>query len=254
MTVSVRRRVSAVAIGAVVIAIAALVRARARTLPVFAHRGFAADAPENTVPAVRRAAARADGIEVDVRRSASGELVCIHDPDLERLTGNPTPVGETDWTELRTVEVGDGATIPRLEDVLAVVPQERLLNVELKERGLAGDVLAVVADRDRVLLSSFDPAVLAEVRAADGGEAVALAYVTRSPRGACEIADRFDCVAVHPRADLPFRSAIVPRAHRRGLTVNAWTADTRLETLLLALVGVDGVFADSRRCLERSRR
>lgn len=233
--------------------LAALARIRAGSLTVFAHRGFAADAPENTVPAVRAAVDRADGVEVDVRRSASGELVCIHDPDLERLAGDPRPVDEVDWAELRGIEVGDGATVPRLQDVLDAVPDDTLLNVELKEHGLAADALAAVAGRDRVLFSAFDPAVLREVRAVDGRE-VALAYVTRSARGACTVADRFDCVAVHPRADLLFRSAIVPWAHRRGLAVNAWTVDSRLGTLLLALAGADGVFADSKRCLGRSRR
>lgn len=235
------------------VGLAALARVRADSLTVFAHRGFAAEAPENTVQAVREASERADGVEVDVRRSGSGDLVCIHDPDLERFTGDPTPVDETDWATLRNVEVGDGATVPRLEDVLDAVPDDIWLNVELKERGLAADVLAV-ADRDRILLSAFDPAVIREVRATEGGGEIPLAYVTRSARGACTVADRFDCVAVHPRADLLVRSAIVPRARRRGLAVNAWTVDSRLETLLIALAGADGVFADSARCLGQSRR
>ncbi|WP_114576174.1 glycerophosphodiester phosphodiesterase [Saliphagus sp. LR7] len=249
-----KRATDALVAGVLAAGLAVLAGIRARSLTTFAHRGFAADAPENTVPAVRGAADRADGVEIDVRRCASGELVCVHDADVERFTGDPIPVGETEWTALREIEVGDGATVPRLEDVLDAVPDDVLLNVELKERGLAADALAAVAGRERVLLSAFDPEVLEEVRAADGGDEVALAYVTRSSRGTCSVADRFDCVAVHPRADLPFRSAIVPRAHRRGLAVNAWTVDSRLEMLALALVGVDGVFADSARCLGRSRR
>lgn len=248
------RTIDALVAGALAVGLAVLARIRAASLTTFAHRGFAADEPENTVRAVRTAADRADGIEIDVRRCGSGELVCIHDPDLERFTGDPTPVGEVDWAELGDVEVGDGATVPRLEDVLDAVPDDVLLNVELKERGLAADALDAVAGRDRVLFSAFDPAVLREVRAADGGGEVPLAYVTRSARGPCGVADRFDCVAVHPRVDLLVRSAIVPRAHRRGLAVNAWTVESGLETLLVALAGADGVFADSRRCPDRSRR
>lgn len=248
-----KRAICALVAGVLAAGLAVLAGIRAKSLTTFAHRGFAADAPENTVPAVRGAADRADGIEIDVRRCGSGELVCLHDPDVERFTGDSTPVGDIAWATLRKVEVGDGATVPRLEDVLDAVPGDVLLNIELKERGLAADALAV-AGRDRVLFSAFDPAVLREVRATEGGGEIPLAYVTRSARGACAIADRFDCVAIHPRADLLFRSAIVPRAHRRGLSVNAWTVDTRLETLALALAGADGVFADSARCLARSRR
>lgn len=218
---------------------------RARDVTVFAHRGFAGEAPENTIDAVGRAAARADAVEVDVRRCGSGELVCVHDETLERFTGVPTRVEETNWETLREVEVGPDATVPRLEDVLSTLDahEDVLLNVELKERGLADDLLTHLERYDgEVLVSSFDRDALAAVRARD--DSLPLAYVFRSPRGAFAVAEDLECVAVHPRADLCARTLVVPRAHRRGLTVNAWTADSRLETVLLAFLGVDGVFVD----------
>lgn len=217
-------------------------------MTLFAHRGFASEVPENTVEAVQFATSRADGVEIDVRRCGSGELVCVHDDSLERLTGVDRRVDETDWETLRELEVADGATIARFEDLLAVVPDDVLLNVELKERGLADDLLEALEGHDgEVLVSSFDADALAEVRARD--ETVPLAYVFRtaspSARAVLETAADLDCVAVHPRVDLCFRTAIVPRAHRRGLAVNAWTIDSRLEAALVAVTGVDGVFVDS---------
>ncbi|WP_276254335.1 glycerophosphodiester phosphodiesterase [Halomontanus rarus] len=220
-----------------------------RSLTIFAHRGFASEVSENTVEGVRFAASRADAVEIDVRRCGSGELVCVHDEALERLTGVDRRVDETDWETLRDLEVAaDGATIPRFEELLAVVPDDVLLNVELKERGLAADLLEALEDHDgEVVLSSFDRETLAEVRSRD--RTIPLAYVFRtaspSARAALETAAELGCVAVHPRTDLCFRTAVVPRAHRRGLAVNAWTVDSRFEAALVALTGVDGVFADS---------
>ncbi|MCU4739867.1 glycerophosphodiester phosphodiesterase [Natronoglomus mannanivorans] len=240
------------AFGAVALAVLALAvahaRSRLRSRTIFAHRGFANEVPENTVEGVRFAASRADAVEIDVRRCGSGELVCVHDETLERLTGADRRVDETGWETLRELEVADGATVARFEDLLCVVPGDVLLNVELKERGLAADVLEALEDHDgEVLLSSFDADALAEVRARD--EAIPLAYVFRtttpSARAPLETAAALDCVAVHPRADLCFRTVIVPRAHRHGLAVNAWTVDSRLEAALVALVGADGVFVDS---------
>lgn len=218
-----------------------------RGLDVIAHRGFASEAPENTVEAVGQAVERADAVEVDVRRCGSGELVCVHDETLERVAGVPVTVSETDWETLRDLEVrvgpGSSATIPRLEDVLAVVPPDVLVNVELKERGLAADVLATVDDHDgEVLLSSFDADALAAVREHDS--AVPLALICRSTRGAVSTAADLECDAIHPRSDLVFRSRLVPRAHRRDISVNAWTIRTGLEARFLALAGVDGVITD----------
>src|SRR5258708_34834961 len=57
---------------------------------VVGHRGASARAPENSVEAFARARAdRADGVELDVLRCGTGEVVVFHDDDLARLGGRP---------------------------------------------------------------------------------------------------------------------------------------------------------------------
>ncbi|PSQ38237.1 hypothetical protein BRD13_07380 [Halobacteriales archaeon SW_5_70_135] len=63
-------------------------------MELIAHRGFAARHPENTLRAARSAAERADWVEVDVRRSADGEPVVIHDATVDRATDATGPVGD----------------------------------------------------------------------------------------------------------------------------------------------------------------
>src|SRR5512138_1115210 len=64
-------------------------RAEGRPL-VLGHRGASADAPENTLAAFRLAMAQgADGVELDVWRCATGEVVVVHDEDLTRVAGAP---------------------------------------------------------------------------------------------------------------------------------------------------------------------
>src|SRR6476620_1340205 len=74
---------------------------------VVAHRGSSAAVAEHTVGAYRRAIAEgADALECDVRLSADGELVCLHDRTLERTGGSTGIVGAMSLAELRAVDWG----------------------------------------------------------------------------------------------------------------------------------------------------
>jgi glycerophosphoryl diester phosphodiesterase len=125
-------------------------RARAAGRPlVFAHRGGAQIAPENTLAAFERAhALGVDGFELDVRLSRDGEVMVIHDADVDRTTNGSGKVSAMSSAELRALDAGcrfkgahggpasadgaDGDTrVPFLRDVLARFPDEMLI-IELK--------------------------------------------------------------------------------------------------------------------------
>ena len=116
-------------------------RAEGRPL-VLGHRGASADAPENTLAAFRLARAQgADGVELDVWRCASGEVVVFHDEDTARISGVPLRVPDAPFPALRALDVGAhrgerfrGERIPRLEEVFEALPGA-VVNVELKSRG-----------------------------------------------------------------------------------------------------------------------
>lgn len=212
---------------------------------VIAHRGFAAEAPENTIAAVRRAGELADVVEIDVRRCASGELVVVHDATVDRVTDGSGAVREMTLSELQALDVrGSDESIPRLETAVDAVPPDVSVNLELKETGLAADALAVVADAPNdVVLSSFVRTALREVRDAD--PTVPTAFITsrlrdRPVRTALEL----DCEYVHPNYRLCFYSRLVSRAHEAGLGVNVWTVNRAWLARLLARRGVDGVATD----------
>lgn len=113
-----------------------------RTPPlVVAHRGGAALSPENTLAACRRALAEGvDAIEVDVRLSADGVPVVLHDATLERTTngrGRLSAYCGSDLARLDATAHWRGAPVPpepppRLDTVVAVVGQHAALHVELK--------------------------------------------------------------------------------------------------------------------------
>lgn len=209
-----------------------------------AHRGFAAVNPENTVTAVRAAGARADTVEVDVRRCTSGEVVVCHDPTVDRVTDGAGAVADLDLAALQALEVqASGEGIPPLRAVVEAVPPGVDLNIELKEAGLARAVLDACDACDRTpLLSSFDPGHLA---AAAAGGADRLAVLAAEDGDALlATAQRLDGEAIHPAADRVTRD-FVDRAHSAGLAVNAWTVRSRATAARLDACGVDGCIADA---------
>lgn len=227
---------------------------------VIGHRSCPAYGPENTVRAVETAAPYVDAIEVDVRRCGSGELVAFHDATLDRLTDADGRVDETDWEVLRSLGVdGTDEPIPRFEELLASVPADVAVNVELKETGLADEVAAACADAPNdCFVSSFLPAALDETRAASAGELPTALLFGLDAEGfgdeewaaAFERAAARDCEYLHPRHSI-LDADRVAAAHDRGFAVNAWTVPDAPTVVSLREMGVDGVIVDDWEIAER---
>jgi glycerophosphoryl diester phosphodiesterase len=130
---------------------------------VLGHRGYRARFPENTLLAFREAlAAGADGIECDLQKSADGRYVIIHDPSTDRVTGSRLDVGRSTSMELRALDAGRGERLPFVEEMLAALPRDAYLDLELKEETLLpedADRIAEILDahmpRERLMISSF---------------------------------------------------------------------------------------------------
>ncbi|WP_226006278.1 glycerophosphodiester phosphodiesterase [Natrinema salinisoli] len=214
---------------------------------LIAHRGFAASAPENTIGAVRTAAEHADGVEVDVRRCGSGELVVVHDETIDRVTDGSGAVAETSLSELadRTV-LESGESIPTLTRLLEAAPPSVGITLELKEPGIAADVLDTLDDvavDNRVLTTSFLPAELRTIRDGDPSQPIGL-LVSRRLETPVTTAIELDCDVLGANWWRCLATGIVPRATEMGLEVHAWTVERRSIAALLARRGVDGVVAD----------
>jgi len=225
---------------------------------VLGHRGASADAPENTLAAFRLAMEQgADGVELDVRRCATGEVVVFHDEDVQRIAGVPLRVAEVPWAALRGLDAGGwkgerfrGERIPLLEEVLEAVPGA-YLNVELKgeedREGLAvatAEVLRRAGRVDRVLVSSFDARLLR--RFGRAAPQLPRGFLFEGRAGllrAALVAPLLRPAAVHPGAALA-TPARVRRWVSRGLKVNVWTVDDPTEVGRLAALGVAALITD----------
>ena len=98
------------------------------------HRGAKGYVAENTIESIQEAIRLgADGIEIDIFRCKSGEIVLFHDKTLEKLTDGKGEIENKTLTELKKLKVLDSQySIPTLDEVLKSIGREIFLNIELK--------------------------------------------------------------------------------------------------------------------------
>ena len=240
---------------------------------VMGHRGAAAVAPENTMSGFGIAARLGVPFELDARLCATGEVVALHDEMLDRTTDGRGPIAETPWPAVRALDAGQhfapafvGQRVPALDTVLATLGGQVVINIELKapaaERSAEPLIDAVVGlvqaheVVDRVMISAFDPALLAGVRRADDRIRRGHILAPRAPSSLVErLGSRLPPIA--PDGDLVMleRSLATPgavtRLKRLGYRVFAWTVNREDDARRLVAAGVDGVITDDPRRLMR---
>ena len=227
---------------------------------IFAHRGGAALAPENTLAAFDRGlACGADGIELDVRWSADGVVVVHHDATLDRTTALRGPLVAQSASALLA------AGVPSLADVLQRYPRARVI-VELKLNDPAFgravvDVVRAHGAVDRVCLGGFGRTVLRACRA------VAPELATSAAREEVRMA-LYRSWCRWPIAGAPYQGYQVPEfagrtrvvsprfiadAHRAGLAVQVWTVNDDAQARRLLEWGVDAIITDRPDAMVRLR-
>jgi len=224
---------------------------------VFGHRGASARAPENTLAAFALALAEgADGVELDVRRCATDEVVVLHDPTLRRTAGDPRAVREVPLRELRRLDAGRGECVPLLDEVIDVVAGSgRLLNVEVKADGddrarlarCVSETLArrTEAERAHIAVSTFDPRMVLALRRA--GLSAPLLFLCEDTRQG-RLLGRAVPLLLGTAGINPEHVLVTParlaRWRARGLLVTPWTVDEPRRVCALAAAGVDGVITN----------
>lgn len=214
---------------------------------LIAHRGAAAEAPENTLAACARALALgADGLELDVRVTRDGTPVVFHDPTLARLTGRRRAIATLALADLRAVRIG-GEPVPTLAEVLALVRGRAVVQLEIKAAAALAPAVRVVRQARaarHVILASFAPAVMAEARALAPG----IPRMLISRGGTAEDLQPELAALAAAGVSLDHRAipspAFVAALQRRHYRVWCWTVNHPRAMLRLAAWGVDAILSD----------
>ncbi len=109
------------------------------------HRGAKAHVAENTIASIKKALELGvDGIEIDVHKCASGELVVFHDFTLDKMTNGSGEVAQHTLEQLKSLKVNYQFEIPTLEEVLHTIDKKCMINIELKGRDTALAVCKII--------------------------------------------------------------------------------------------------------------
>lgn len=196
---------------------------------------------ENTLAAIRAAiAAGADAVEVDVRLTADGAVVLLHDDTLTRLWGDPRAVADVELTDLRRIGGGE-RTIPLLAEALdAVRGTGTCLLVDMDEPAPAAAAAAVVADAEGVSTAWCGHLDAMRVIRRELPDAeIWMPWYTAVPPTAEDLAElRPTTVNIQ---HLLVGAHLVEAVHDLGAALACWTVDDAAQAVWLAGIGVDSV-------------
>lgn len=236
---------------------------------LYAHRGAAAERPENTMPAFERALEiGVDALEMDVHLTRDGHFIVVHDDTAFRTAGVPVAWSSVDLATALHFDVGwgfvaadgtrpfagKGIAVPRFEDVLAAFP-DVAINVDIKGGDAVPKMLELLARlraEERVTLASFQTTTAVDVRRRGYGGNTSLSQG--------EVAALYALPAVVWR-QLPFtgtaaqipthqgplrfdRPSFIAKCHSLGLRVDYWTIDDPAEAARLLDLGADGIMTN----------
>ena len=238
---------------------------------VISHRGANQVAPQNTIEAFKKSIEiGCDGFETDIHLTKDGIPVVCHNFTIDETSNGVGAIKDMTLEELRQYDFGSykgeefkGVKIPTLDEFLEVSAsmgsKMKVLDIELKSEhfGQAGTELAektidAVKNHglfDKLLISSFDPALLVVCKKIDKNCKTGILYSPNqlislkiAPRPV-SFAKEIGADALHPYYMLVTR-LYVERAHRAGIQVNPWTVNKDANAKHLINLGVDGIITD----------
>ncbi|MEX2467980.1 MAG: glycerophosphodiester phosphodiesterase family protein [Gemmatimonadota bacterium] len=232
--------------------------AHAGPAEVIAHRGFSAQAPENTLAALSAAiTAKADAVEFDLQMTSEGVPLLFHDDTLERTTDGSGAVRAHTVEEIRALDAGSwfseafaGEPVPELGDALdLLLPWHGRIYPELKGVDSARDVDRIVDEvarrglLERTVFIAMDWSLLDRVRVS--APRAGIGYIVRKARQTEDAIgraqqDRWALLDFERSIPVRDRSAAA-RAAALRIPMAAWTVDDPADANRLLDVGVSRI-------------
>ena len=221
-------------------------------LCITAHRGASDNAPENTMTAIAMAVEEAaDYAEIDVRLTADGVPVLLHDKALFRTTRVLKDLDDVSYAELSGYDAGSsysaefaGECVPCLADVLDRFGGKIGFNIELKteDEALAESVVALIEAygmEESCIISSVYYGQLERVK--EYNEEIKTGYILSMVYGNFYETKAADFFSIRSSF---VKDSVVKQAHAQGKEVHAWTVNREKELKRMKAIGVDNIITD----------
>lgn len=217
------------------------------------HRGSKGYVAENTLESINHAILLGvDGIEIDIFKCLSGELVLSHENDLKRLTGKSGQIEKLTLNELKKILVVGKYEIPTLTDFLRRIRTPLFVNIELKGLNTAQATSKIIVDLSKstswrlenFIVSSFYWDELEQFRSIDKNTPVGvLASKSMSINEAIEFGKKINAQAIHPNFKL-LNEKTVKKIKNNGFKIYTWTVNDKDDINFMKKLKVDGIISD----------
>jgi glycerophosphoryl diester phosphodiesterase len=217
------------------------------------HRGSKGYIAENTLESINHAILLGvDGIEIDIFKCLSGELVLSHENNLKRLTGKSGQLEKLTLDELKKFLVVGKYKIPTLTNVLTIIETPLFVNIELKGLNTAQATSKIIADiststswsLENFIVSSFNWDELELFRSIDKNTPVGvLVSKSMSVNEAIEFGKKINAQAIHPNFKL-LNDKTVKKIKNNGFKIYTWTVNNEDDINFMKKLEVDGIISD----------
>ena len=217
------------------------------------HRGSKGYVAENTLESIKHAILLGvTGIEIDVFKCLSGELVLSHENNLKRLTGKSGQLEKLTLGELKKFLVVGKYKIPTLTDVLQTIETPLFVNIELKGLNTAQATSKIITNLSKstswrlenFIISSFNWNELEQFRSIDKNTPVGvLLSNSMSINEAIEFGKKINAQAIHPNFKL-LNEKTVKKIKNNGFKIYTWTVNSKDDINYMKKLKVDGIISD----------
>jgi len=217
------------------------------------HRGSKGYIAENTIESINHAILLGvDGIEIDIFKCLSGELVLSHENNLKRLTGKSAQLEKLTLNELKKFLVFGKYKIPTLTDVLTIIKTPLFVNIELKGLNIAQATSKIISDiststswsLEHFIVSSFNWDELELFRSIDKNTPVGvLVSKSMSINEAIEFGKKINAQVIHPNFKL-LNDKAVKKIKNNGFKIYTWTVNDEDDINFMKKLKVDGIISD----------
>lgn len=214
------------------------------------HRGAKGHLTENTLESIKKALGlKVDGIEIDVHRCATGQLVVFHDFTVDRITNGTGEVSKFNLNALKKLKTKGTYQIPTLAEVLAFVDNKCLLNIELKGPDTAKEAARIITfyvdkkgwEYNNFLVSSFQENLLETVR--EINDKIPLGVITdNNLEKAVAFAKSIKAKSIH--TDYTMLTEEIVAELKEDFKVFAFTVNNLNPLARIKSYGVDAIISD----------
>lgn len=218
---------------------------------IIAHRGASGFKPENTIASFLKAIElEAKMIEFDVHVCKSGEVVVIHDFDIDRTTNGKGFVSELTLKALKKVDAGQGERIPTLDETLNAINGKSMVNIEIKGKKsykivaetIKKQIDSSVWKADDFLVSSFNHKDLLKFHKLMPEIKIGVLF-EEVPENYHVIAQKLNAYSINANAEF-LTKEIVENTHHKGYKIFAYTVNNEDDKTKMEELNVDGFFTN----------